>query len=74
MQGIGKLLVIVGLLTAVLGGILWLLGNRLNWFGHLPGDVRIEKENFKFYAPIASMLLLSLAVSIILWLIGRFFK
>lgn len=67
-------MVVVGLLIAVVGGLIWLLGNRLNWFGHLPGDIRIERTHFRFYAPLASMLLLSLLLSLVLWVIGRFFK
>lgn len=54
------------------GLIIWLAGNKLNWFGNLPGDVRVERENFRFYAPFASMILLSIILSFVLWLIRRF--
>ncbi|MDX5346187.1 MAG: DUF2905 domain-containing protein [Hymenobacteraceae bacterium] len=73
MQLIGKYLVIAGIVLAVIGGILWLSGNKLNWFGHLPGDIRVERQNFKFYAPFASMLLLSILISVVLWLIRKLF-
>ncbi|UYZ60787.1 DUF2905 domain-containing protein [Hymenobacter latericus] len=69
---LGKLLVIIGLGVVVLGAIIWLGGGSLfSWFGRLPGDIRIERPNFRFYAPIVSMLLLSLVLSAIMWLVRR---
>jgi len=73
MQPMGKLLVIAGLGIALMGILIWLFGNKLNWFGNLPGDIRVERQNFRFYAPIVSMLLVSILLSGILWLIRRFF-
>ncbi|PIQ22356.1 MAG: hypothetical protein COW65_03710 [Cytophagales bacterium CG18_big_fil_WC_8_21_14_2_50_42_9] len=73
MQPVGKLLVLAGLGIALVGIIIWLFGNKLNWFGNLPGDIRIERQNFRFYAPIASMLLVSILLSAILWLVRRIF-
>ncbi|MDB5260780.1 MAG: hypothetical protein JWQ14_61 [Adhaeribacter sp.] len=69
----GKIIILVGLGIALLGLIIWLSGDKLNWFGHLPGDIRVERPNFKFYAPIVSMLLLSIFISLVLWIIRRFF-
>ncbi|AYA36865.1 DUF2905 domain-containing protein [Hymenobacter oligotrophus] len=69
---LGKLLVIAGLGIVVLGAVIWLGGGSLfSWFGRLPGDIRIERPNFRFYAPIVSMLLLSLVLSAIMWLVRR---
>jgi len=73
MQPVSKLLVLAGLGIALVGIIIWLFGNKLNWFGNLPGDIRVERQNFRFYAPIASMLLVSILLSAILWLIRRIF-
>lgn len=73
MQPIGKIIMLVGLGIALLGLLIWLSGNKLNWFGHLPGDIRVERPNFSFYAPLMSMLLLSILLSAVLWLIRRFF-
>ena len=67
---IGKLLVLLGLGLALLGGILWLGGG--SWFGRLPGDVRVERPGFRLYMPFVSMLLLSLLLSLIMWLVRRF--
>ncbi|QMU28829.1 DUF2905 domain-containing protein [Adhaeribacter radiodurans] len=73
MQPLGKYLVFLGLIIVGLGLLLWLAGNKLSWFGHLPGDIRIEKPNFKFYAPLTSMILVSILLSLVMWLIRRFF-
>jgi len=43
------------------------------WSGHLPGDIRVEKENVRFYFPITTMILLSVVVSVILWILKKFF-
>ncbi len=60
--GIGTLLFLVG--------IAWKWG-LLSWFGHLPGDFRYEGEHFVFFAPLGSMLLISLVLSLLLWLFNR---
>ncbi|WP_114783776.1 DUF2905 domain-containing protein [Botryobacter ruber] len=69
----GKLIVIIGAVIVLIGLAVWLLGDKLNWFGHLPGDIRVERENFQFYMPITSMILLSILLSLLLWVIRRFF-
>jgi hypothetical protein len=71
MQNIGKILVIAGILIIVIGLIVWFAGNRLSWFGNLPGDIRIKKENFSFYMPISTMILVSVFISFILWMIRK---
>jgi hypothetical protein len=73
MQPIGKIIIFLGLGIAAIGLLIWLFGNKLHWFGNLPGDIRIERPNFKFYAPLMSMLLVSILLSALLWLIRRFF-
>ena len=73
MQPFGKIIVFLGLGIAAIGLLIWLLGNKLDWFGNLPGDIRIDRPNFRFYPPLASMLLVSILLSALLWLIRRFF-
>ncbi|PJJ59812.1 DUF2905 domain-containing protein [Hymenobacter chitinivorans] len=69
---VGKILVLIGLGLVVLGAVVWLGGGSLfSWFGRLPGDIRVERPGFRFYAPLASMLLLSLLLSLVLWLVRR---
>jgi hypothetical protein len=69
----GKYLIIIGIILIITGAILWLFGNRLGWLGNLPGDIRIKKENFTFYFPITTMILVSAIISFILWIIRKFF-
>jgi hypothetical protein len=62
-------LVGLGALLAVLGLLAWT--GLLSWFGRLPGDVRIVRDNVHVYVPITSMIVISVAVSLILWLTNR---
>ncbi len=73
MQHLGKYLLIIGVVVAIIGAAIWLLGDKLHWFGNLPGDVRVERENFKFYFPVTTMILLSIVLSVLLWIFRRFF-
>ncbi|MGM0613289.1 MAG: DUF2905 domain-containing protein [Bacteroidota bacterium] len=72
MHNIGKIILISGLVLVVLGGLIWAFGNIFSWFGNLPGDIRIKRENLQVYIPITSMILLSAFLSFIFWLIRRF--
>jgi DUF2905 family protein len=65
-------LLIIGLgAAAVLIGLLVMSGG-LSWFGRLPGDIRIERESVRIYVPIVSMLLISVAISLLSWAVRRF--
>jgi len=64
-----RTLVVIGLILVVLG-LLWPWLSRLGLF-RLPGDIVIERDNFRFYFPITSMLLISAVLSLILWLFRR---
>ena len=67
----GPLLVALGLGVVVLGLLVW--SGALAWFGRLPGDIRIERESVHVYIPLVSMLLVSIGLSVILYLVRRFF-
>ncbi len=58
-------LIIAGIILIVIGALLYLIPGLFNWFGRLPGDVRIEKENSKVYFPITSMIVISIIITII---------
>jgi H+/Cl- antiporter ClcA len=73
MPHLGKILIIAGIIILIAGLVIYFAGDKLNWIGNLPGDIRIEKENARFYFPITTMILLSIVVSIILWLIKKLF-
>ncbi|MDA8106839.1 MAG: DUF2905 domain-containing protein [Nitrospiraceae bacterium] len=70
MQHIGKLLVIVGIGTALFG-VLLIFFAKLPWLGRLPGDIIIHKKNFTLYFPLATSILLSLLLTLLFWLFGR---
>ncbi len=73
MQPIGKTIVVLGVILVLVGLVVWLAGDKFSWFGHLPGDIRVERKNMRFYAPITSMILLSILLSLLLWLFRKFF-
>ena len=64
-----RTLITVGLLLVGLG-IVWPWLQKIG-LGHLPGDIVIERENFRFYFPITTMILTSIAISVILWLMRK---
>jgi len=70
MEQFGKTLIIIGAVTMVLGAIL-LVSGRIPWLGRLPGDIIVQKKNFTFYFPIATSILLSFLLTLIVWFIGR---
>ena len=70
---IGKWLVIAGLGLVALGGVLWLLG-RVPGLGRLPGDINVQVGNVSCFAPIATMLILSLVLTIVLNVLARLFQ
>jgi hypothetical protein len=65
------ILVIVGVSIAVIG-VLWLLVPGVPWLGKLPGDIVIERKNFRFYFPLTTCILLSFVATAILWLVRWF--
>jgi hypothetical protein len=71
MTDIGKILVVAGLAIAALGALLWWAGHANLPLGRLPGDIRIERENFKFYFPLTTCLLLSAVLTLIFLLLRK---
>ncbi|MGD0883385.1 MAG: DUF2905 domain-containing protein [Thermodesulfovibrionales bacterium] len=67
---LARLLIIIGIITAAIGGLL-LLSGKIPWLGRLPGDIVIQRKNVIFYFPIATSIILSIAITLILWLLGR---
>lgn len=65
------ILITIGIGLILVGLLIW--SGSLSWFGRLPGDIRIERETVRVYVPIVSMLVVSLVVSLGLYLVRRFF-
>ena len=74
MENIGRLLMIGGVILFVLGGLVFLAAKFGIPFGRLPGDIRIEGKNTTFYFPLGSSILISILLTIIINLIGKFLK
>jgi membrane protein implicated in regulation of membrane protease activity len=70
MTDIGKSLIVLGLLIALIGVILTFVG-RVPWLGRLPGDIYVQRGNWSFYFPLATSLVLSLVLSLLFYLLGR---
>ncbi|MCF7805629.1 MAG: DUF2905 domain-containing protein [Candidatus Marinimicrobia bacterium] len=70
---VGKWIMKAGGILVVIGGLLWVLRDvpLLQKLGQLPGDIRIEKDNFTFYFPLTTSILISLILTGILWLFKR---
>jgi hypothetical protein len=66
---VGLLLITVGVLLVIVGALVWV--GALSWFGRLPGDIRVERPGFRFYAPIVSMLIISLVLTALAAFIRR---
>jgi hypothetical protein len=69
----GKYIIIAGIMIVLLGVIIYFFHDKLNWIGRLPGDIRIDRGNFKFYFPITTMILFSLLITIVIQLIKKIF-
>lgn len=70
-MALGKLILLLGLALVLLGLVLSYAPGLLSWFGHLPGDIRIERENGTFIFPITSMIIVSVVLTILLNLFFR---
>ena len=64
-------MIVVGLGIALIGLLVWSGG--LSWFGRLPGDIRIERDAVRVYIPLVSMFLVSVVLSLIMYLVNRLF-
>ncbi|MEJ7737842.1 MAG: DUF2905 domain-containing protein [Chitinophagaceae bacterium] len=71
-SGAGKYIIVIGIIVVIIGIVIYLFHDKLQWIGHLPGDIRIERENFHFYFPITTMVIFSILVSIIAVIIRKF--
>lgn len=67
----GKFFIIIGIVLIIVG-LLMNFGSKIPYLGKLPGDISIEKENFKFYFPITTSIIISIILTLVLYLISRF--
>ena len=71
MRELGKFIMIIGVVAALLGLLMW-SGFTPKWLGRLPGDIRIEREHSAFYFPIVTCIVLSIALTLLLSLFSIF--
>lgn len=71
-QQTGKYIVAAGLFIAVAGLLVYFFHDYFNWLGKLPGDIRIKRENYSFYFPVVTMVVLSIAITLIVNIFKRF--
>jgi hypothetical protein len=69
----GKYILVVGLIIVFIGIIIYFFHDYFRWIGRLPGDIRIEKNNFRFYFPLATMIVLSLVLTILINIFKKLF-
>ena len=70
MRDVGKFLFVIGLVISVAGAWLW-SGGGLGWLGRLPGDISYQSRNFRFYFPVTTCLLVSVALTLLVWFLRR---
>ena len=72
MDRLGKLVIIVGIAIVAIGIVIWLWGDKLRFLGRLPGDIRYSSGNVKVFFPITTMIIISILLSLILWIVQKF--
>ena len=69
----GKWIIFAGLLIIGAGILVYFFHDKLHWIGKLPGDIRIERDNFRFYFPITTMIIFSIVLTVIITVIKKLF-
>lgn len=72
-QQTGKYILIAGLCIVGVGVVIYFFHDYLKWIGRLPGDLRVEKENFRFYFPITTMIIFSVILTVVISIIKKLF-
>ncbi|HTE09346.1 MAG TPA: DUF2905 domain-containing protein [Chitinophagaceae bacterium] len=69
----GKWIILTGIIIIVLGVVIYFFHDKLHWLGRLPGDIRVEKGNTRFYFPVVTLIIISVLLTAIVNVIKRFF-
>lgn len=69
----GKWIIAAGVIIVIIGVLIYFFYDKLNWLGKLPGDIRIERENFRFYFPVVTMVIISIVLTILINIFKKFF-
>ena len=71
-QQTGKYIIFAGVIIVISGIIIYFFYDYFKWFGKLPGDINIRKENYRFYFPVVTMIVISVVLTVIVNIIKRF--
>jgi uncharacterized membrane protein len=71
MNGLGRPLIIIGLLLVAIGLMVTFFPKLPTWLGRLPGDISVKRDNFSFHFPVVTCLVISAILSLIMWLLRR---
>jgi len=72
-QQTGKYIIVFGILIILVGLLIYFFHDKLHWIGRLPGDIRVEKKNVRFYFPITTMILFSVIITLVINLVRKIF-
>ncbi len=67
---LGKMLILLGVFI-IIAGVLLLLGGKIPWVGRLPGDLIVKREKFTFYFPITTSIVISIILTLLLWILRK---
>ena len=70
-QQTGKYIILAGICILIVGILIYFFHDYLKWFGRLPSDIKVEKENYRFYFPLVSMIIISLVITLLINIIKR---
>jgi len=70
-QQTGKYIILAGICILIAGVLIYFFHDYLKWFGRLPGDIKVENENYRFYFPLVSMIIISLVITLLINIIKR---
>lgn len=70
MTGFGKSLILLGIILVIVG-LFFSFGGRIPWLGQLPGDIYIQRERYSFYFPLTTCIVISVIITIVLYLLRR---
>ena len=71
-QNTGKYIIVFGIIAVLAGVVIYFFHDKLHWIGRLPGDIRIEKENTRFYFPLTTMIVFSVLLTLLINLLRKF--
>ena len=72
-QQTGKYILIIGIAIVFIGILVYFFHDYLKWIGKLPGDIRIDRDNFRFYFPLTTMIILSILITLVITIFRKFF-